>query len=175
MWWPSRDDLSKRGFTDSAVRIIQQILSRASERGLVDLNDATIAMLALWTLIRWERKVGLVALETIGVYVLALTGQLDLLLDKRRDDNPGAAKDGILVFRKTGRPVPVANKEKKLEPLLTQTEQEARDMNHNWVASEHLLLAVIRVADSELSSLLSQHLISHETIKQTVLKLLAAR
>ena len=124
LWWPDRDDLRNRRFTDSTALVIQQIKPRALERGLFVLADNMIPMLALWALIRWERKVGLVAIEAMGVDLPALTSQLDRLLDEKRSENPTAARNGVLVHRDSGQPVPRPNWQKMLEPLLGQAEKE---------------------------------------------------
>jgi hypothetical protein len=51
------EDLSARNFTQSAVHIVEQLWSRASDRSMSDeVTEQTIPMLALWSILRWERK-----------------------------------------------------------------------------------------------------------------------
>ena len=51
-------DCRQRRITDSAQNILKHIPSRAAERGLHVVDDASIVMLALWSLLLWERKMG---------------------------------------------------------------------------------------------------------------------
>ncbi len=54
--------------TDSAQRILQQLRAWAIDRGLVSrvADDASFKMLALWSVLLSERKLGLAALEHSG-------------------------------------------------------------------------------------------------------------
>jgi ATP-dependent Clp protease ATP-binding subunit ClpA len=173
LWWPEKDVLSNRGFTDSCALVIQQIKRRAYERGLLVVADNMIPTLALWTLIRWERKVGLAALEAMGVDLTVLTDQLDRLLYEECRENPVAAKNGVLVYRESGEPVPKADWQILLEPLLGQAERESAEIGHSYVGTEHVLLAVIKIADAKLSSLLDQHLVRYENVKKMILEILS--
>ena len=56
----------QRRITDSAQNILKQIPSRAAERGLHVVDDASIVMLALWSLLLWERKMGCACAGRIG-------------------------------------------------------------------------------------------------------------
>src|SRR5436190_1754937 len=78
------ESLSARHFTDAAQRIISHIAERALDRGMVfgELNEATAGMLMLLSLLRWERKVGLAALEGMGVATDALARELDAAIDE---------------------------------------------------------------------------------------------
>ena len=59
-----------------------------------------------------------------------------------------------------------------IEPLLKQAEQEAADLGHNYVGSEHLVLAIAQKADVTLAALLEQSGADHERIKAEVIELL---
>jgi len=163
--------LTERRFTDSAQHIVEQIGQRAGDRGFVTVDAASVIPLALWTLIRWERKVGLVALEMMGVDVDSLAHRLDALLTRLADDKPIVAKDGVAVYAATGEPV-VFDVSTPLEPLLDHAESEARNLQHDYVGSEHLLLAIITRADPELSSVLKDHMIAYDRARETILELL---
>src|SRR5437879_2980653 len=78
---------SARHITGSAQRILEQISSRASERGLFILDGSSVVTMALWSLLLWERKVGRVALERIGVDPFDLARALDRLLDETRQEH----------------------------------------------------------------------------------------
>jgi hypothetical protein len=75
------DQWRQRGFTDSLQRILTQIPHRAIDRGLGVrvADDASIVMLALWSVLLWESKVGLVAVEQSGVDRFNLVRDLDRL------------------------------------------------------------------------------------------------
>jgi hypothetical protein len=74
-------ELQARGYTTSAINIIGQIWPRMADRGMnADLTSATAAMLTLWSLLKWERKLGLVALERVGVDIDALARDVDQTL-----------------------------------------------------------------------------------------------
>jgi len=162
----SNRSLADRRFTDETRLIVAQIPQRALSRGLFQLDDTSVPALALWTLIRWERKVGLAALEKMHVDLDGLAHKLDELLSQKAEENPPRrSKDGRTIIWDSSGP---------LEPLLDQAEIEARTLQHNYVGSEHLLLAIITKAETQLSSILDAHLISYETAQKTILELLAA-
>lgn len=166
---------SGKPFTDSVRRIAQQIPLRAHERGLWSVDAFSIIPLALWTLVQGEKKVGLVALDTLGVDLEALVRGLDSLLNKDSAANPIAVNErNVLVFKSTGQPVPpiVRTADSLLDPLLSRAEEESRALKHDWVGTEHLLLAIISTADAELSSLLQRHGVIYESIQETILELL---
>jgi len=166
--------LTERQFTDAAQHIVKQIPERASDRGLITVDDTSVVPLVLWTLIRWERKVALGALEMMGVDLDSLAHQLDSLLARLAEDKRVVAKDGVAAYAATGEYV-VFDVSTPLEPLLSQAESEASKLQHDYVGSEHLLLAIITRADSELSSVLKHHQMDYDCTKDAILELLARR
>src|SRR5262245_8488747 len=91
--WPaSRDkgetamdnqELAGRHFTTSAIHIIEQLWPRAADRGITcEVNEQTVPTLALWALLRWERKLGLVALERTRVKAEELARDVGRVLDE---------------------------------------------------------------------------------------------
>jgi hypothetical protein len=166
-------ELAARHFTTSASDIVEQLWPRAADRSMsTEVTEQTVPMLALWSILRWERKVGLVALERIGVEVDALAHDVDRTLgaacaEFRRVNGPPrlqtlpSGQQGIVVdFR-----APLA-------PLLDAAEHEALGLGHTWVGSEHLLLAIIRVADARLQEVLGRHGVAYELVRQAVLDVL---
>jgi ATP-dependent Clp protease ATP-binding subunit ClpA len=161
-----------RPFTSSAKQIIDQFAQRAYCRGIFDFED-TIVPLALWTLIRWERKVGLAALETMGVDLHRVADKLDELLTRVADERPVVARNGFVVFADNGERVnldPAA----AMQSLLDRAQLEARKLNHEYVGSEHLLLAIITLADSRLSQILGEELVTYDCTRETILELLGS-
>ncbi|HEV3436351.1 MAG TPA: Clp protease N-terminal domain-containing protein [Gemmata sp.] len=169
-----QENWSARHITDSAQRILKQIPSRASDRGLHVVDSSSIVMLALWSLLLWERKVGRVALERVGVDPFELARSLDKLLTEKAREHTVVydEQQGILVLAKTGEPYRHWDFQALLEPLLQQAEHEALDLGHNYVGSEHLVLAIMRDTNPSMSALLQQHGLSHERVKEAVRALL---
>jgi ATP-dependent Clp protease ATP-binding subunit ClpA len=164
----------QRRITDSAQNILKQIPSRAAERGLHVVDGASIVILALWSLLLWERKVGLRALEESGADRFDLVHGLDRLLEEKASDHPVAFDNqrAVFVLVKTDLPLTGWDFKALLEPLLRQAEHEANELGHDHVGSEHLVLAILVLADPTLRPLLQQHGISHKQVKQKVISLL---
>ncbi len=131
-------------------------------------------MLALLSVVLWERKVGLVALERSGADRFDLVRGLDRLLEEKASEHPVAydKQRGVLVLVTTDRPYDGWDFEALLEPLLRQAEHEANELGHNYVGSEHLVLAIMHLADPALRTLLQQHGVSHKQVKEAVISLL---
>jgi len=159
--------------TDSAKKILEQIPDRAAERGLNVVDPSYIVMMTLWSLLLWERKVGRVALERAGIDIYDLARALDGLLEEKEAGNPVAVnQQGACVLVKTGEPYHYWDFEALLEPLLRQAEHEALALGHNYVGSEHLVLAIIRLADPLLTELLQKHAVVYDRVKEAILELL---
>src|SRR5436309_10921173 len=109
-----------RHITDSAQRILQQIPSRAGDRGLHVVDSSSIVQLALWSLLLWERKVGRVALEGIGVDPFELARGVDRLLAEKAGEHPIAydQQRNMVVFVNTGEQYQHWDFDGLLEPLL---------------------------------------------------------
>lgn len=165
---------SARHITDSAQLILQQVPSRASDRGLHVVDGSSIVLLALWSMLLWERKVGRVALERIGVDPFELARHIDGLLEEQAREHPVVydQRRKIAVLAKTGEPYQPGDFRALLEPLLQQAEHEALELGHGYVGSEHLVLAVVRMADPSLSAVLQEHGVGREAVKTAVLDLL---
>ncbi len=165
---------SDRSITDSAQRILKQIPHRAGDRGLHVVDGSSIVMLALWSLLLWERKVGRIALERTGVDPFELARGLDRLLTQKAEEHPVAydQRQGMLVMARTGEPYRPWALGPLLEPLLQEAEHEALALGHNYVGSEHLVLAIVRLADPPLAALLQQQRVCHEAIKKAVVAVL---
>jgi ATP-dependent Clp protease ATP-binding subunit ClpA len=165
---------SARHITDSAQRILRQISSRASDRGLNVVDGSSIVMMALWSLLLWERKVGRVALERLSVDPFDLARGVDRLLDAKAREHPVAydSKRQQLVLVNTGEPYGGWDFDAALEPLLQQAEHEALELGHNYIGSEHLLLAIVRLADPALLGVLQQLSVDHSRVREAVLNVL---
>jgi ATP-dependent Clp protease ATP-binding subunit ClpA len=164
----------QRRLTDSAQHILAQIPSRAHDRGLLAVDSECIAILALWSLLLWEHKVGLVAIERSGVDRFDLIRGLDRLLVEKSSENPVAydKERNAFVFVKTQLAYDGWDFDDLLEPLLRQAEHEAKELGHEYVGSEHLVLAILQVAEPVLSAILRQHGVRYDQVKDSVVSLL---
>ncbi len=165
------DELSARRFTTSAIHIIEQLVPRAADRGMTtEYTEQTAPALGLWAILRWERKVGLTALEALGVDVDALARDVDRALDEAgRESAPPT-----LHTLPSGEKVLAMDFRRPVAPLLTAAEEEARGLGHSWVGSEHLVLAIVRVADARLRKVLAKHRLGYDRVRQAVLGLLTS-
>lgn len=80
----SRQELYDRRCVFDLVQVVEQLPARAAVRLPMALDPASVAMLLLWTLLRWERTSLLVCLEELGVDMWGLTRGLDLLILERK-------------------------------------------------------------------------------------------
>jgi ATP-dependent Clp protease ATP-binding subunit ClpA len=142
-----------RHLTDATQMILGQVPMRASARGVLILDGVSVVRLTLWALLCWERKLGLIALERVGVDRFGLARELDGLMEIR-----------------TGEPYGPADFTSLIEPLLRQAEREAAELGNNWVGSEHLSLAIVRTADPELASLLRRHGATYERVREAIVE-----
>jgi hypothetical protein len=169
------DELSGRHFTDSAKRAVCHIAERALDRGMHagELTPATAGMLAVLSILRWERKVGLVALERMGVDRDGLARELDEVIaaEGRVSRDPGGPR---LTTLPSGQRALVVDTDAPVRGLLDEAEHEALGLDHNWVGTEHLLLAAIRLACPRFRELLDRHAIGHERTRQAVLGVLTS-
>ena len=160
-------DWSAEHFTDSARCILELIPAVAGSRWHHIADPSSIVMMSLWFLLLWQRKIGRVALEEVGVEPYDLARDLDQCLEQKALANPGIVmRRGTIVYV---RPVDF---DALLEPLIRQSEHEAIELGHNYVGSEHLVLAMIRLADPELLGFLQKRSVTYERVKDVVLKLL---
>lgn len=174
MGWRTNPEWTERRITDSAQRILRHVRDRAGDRGLHVVDESSLPMMVLWSILLWERKVGLVALERTGVSRFELVRDLDELLDAKATENPVVfdRHQNILLYAKTREPYKLWDFHAILEPLLKQAEREAADMGHGYLGSEHLMLAVIVLAAPTPSVLLQKHGVEHQKVKQAVLEVL---
>jgi ATP-dependent Clp protease ATP-binding subunit ClpA len=163
------EELSARHFTTAAIHIIEQLWPRWADRSMPDqMTTEAVAMLALWSLLRWERKVGLVALEKVGVEIEALARDVNRAMDATSAEirrHAGPPKFRVLP---SGRRAVVVDFNTPLQPLLTAAEHEALSLVHSWVGTEHLLLAAVQLGGPRLGEVLERHGVGDTRLQQAV-------
>ena len=165
--------LSARNFTASAIHIVEQLCPRAADRRMSgETTEQTLNLLTLWSILRWERKVGLVALERMGVNVDQLARDVDQALIAACNDARQHAGPPEYQTLPSGRLAVVVDIDTPLEPLLTTAEAEALGMDHEYVGTEHLLLATIRRACPRLREVLQEHGITYVRLKRPIIEVL---
>jgi hypothetical protein len=171
----------ERRMTESMMRILGQLPDRALDRGLGPraVDEATIVMLALWSVLLWERKIGLVAIEEAGANRFDLVRGLDQLFHEKASEllinqQPILLDEhrSIVIAGWTIHPNRTWDFEDLLEPILRQAEYEAKELGHNWLGSEHLVLAILKLAVPALQTLLQQHGVAYEPVREAVIRLL---
>jgi ATP-dependent Clp protease ATP-binding subunit ClpA len=136
-------------FTTDALCILDQLQDRAADRSL-NLNRF-VPELLFWTVLRWERKVAIAALELMGINRWQLEENLD----------------GFLKTHDSWHSIP-----HPLESVRHWAEQQAALMNSNYKGTEHLLLAAMSAACPEFHSFLAEQGVKYEGVKQAVLRIL---
>jgi ATP-dependent Clp protease ATP-binding subunit ClpA len=165
--------LTARRFTASAIHIIEQLPPRAADRRMsAQVTEQTANLLTLWAILRWERKVGLVALEHMGVDVDSLSKAVDRILSAACAEIRQHAGPPEYQTLPSGQRAVVIDFDTPLEPLLTTAEAEALGMDHEYVGTEHLLLATIRRACPRLREALQDHGITYVRLKAPIIEVL---
>lgn len=128
--------LTGHRFTDPAMRIVRDAETRGLHRGLY---GELPALLMLWSMLRWERNQGIVALERLGVDILALERDIDVELRPPKQPVGGILIDLV-----------------RLKAIATQAAEEAALIGDNFVGPEHLLLALCRDGDEGVRRVLQK-------------------
>lgn len=168
---PSFEDLCARRCVADLIHVVEQAPARAAARSPMTLDDSSVALVALWTLLRWERAFWIVCLEELGVDVEGLARELDELLRQTKAESgdpvgPRRVDPWSARFRR--------QLDRLLNPLLDRAEREARAMGHRYLGCEHLLLTLIAGADGSLASLLLRHAVRYAEVKDAILAALPA-
>ena len=131
------------------------------------LDEQTVVLLVLWSLLRWERKVGLVTLEKMGINLDSFAQEVNQALCAAWED----ARQRKCQAGLPGQKVVLVDFQPR-EQFLLAAQREAAHLSHNYVGSEHLLLAAIQMADPRLGAVLEKYAVTYERAKATILQLL---
>jgi len=167
------EKLAARNFTQSATHIIEQLCPRAADRRMSsEATEQTVNLLALLAILRWERKVGVVALERMGVNIDKLARDVDEALSAACAEVRQKAGPPEYQTLPSGQRAVVIDFDTPLEPLLATSEAEALGMDHEYVGTEHILLATIRRACPRLREVLQNHGITYVRTKAPIIEVL---
>ena len=167
----SRQSLYARRCVRALVQVIEQVPSRSAVRLPMVLGPVSVGMLLLWTILRWERTFLLVCLEQLGVDMWGLTRDLDEMIDRQKAQdarvNPYALACEAQSFHFW------RELDHGLEYWLDQTARQAAALGHQYLGTEHLLLAILAEADPALAALLARHGVGYGEVREAVLAALA--
>ncbi len=147
---PSDEQWGQRRCTKDLLQIIEQIPARFEVRSPMLLDEESLLVVAMWTMLRWERTPLMVGLEDTVVDLQALTREIDALLDDRRRVGDHLAKMNVVVHHSP------AMLDHRINQLLGKVQAESQALGHEYLGAEHLLLTIIINADPNLSAVLSR-------------------
>ncbi|MGA2060474.1 MAG: Clp protease N-terminal domain-containing protein [Thermoguttaceae bacterium] len=168
-----RQELCARRCVRTLIEIIEQLPARWAARAPMVLDESSVGMLLLWTLIRWERRFPLTAMEGMGVDIWAFTRDVDQLLENEKTQKSGENSQAPAKGPNDLNPLVLL--QELTNRWLQRAEDEARNLGHAFLGAEHLLLALAAGADPSWSPLFARYGIDHERLKNTVLQALASK
>src|SRR5580692_6123537 len=132
--------LSEHQLTDSARRFMRDAESRSGDRGMFGKLPP---LLLLWTMLRWERKIGVIVLERCGADLAMLEREIESELESARDSDWRSGVDLV-----------------HLQSVAKRAVDEAAALEHDYVGSEHLVLALCRDTDEAVKRIFQRHNVS---------------
>lgn len=165
--------LSARGFTASAIHIVEQLGPRAADRRMSgEIVEETMNMLTVWAILHWEKKVALAALERMGVDLVSFAKGVDQALIETCSEVRHHVGPQEYRTLPSGQKAIVVDFDTPLEPLLAAAEAEALWMDHTYIGTEHLLLGTIRRSCPRLREVLQKHGITYIRMKGIIIEVL---
>ena len=190
----SQVELQSLRITSDVQQIVNQIGARAADRGFVQSSFSDDVLLTFWTLLRWERKVGIVALERLRVSLAVLEQDVNSKLNARREETSKLVQRQLRdqYFEQVG-PSDQLDRDKlrlavgplfqqaqailkaRILDLLTQAKAESDALEHTWVGTEHVLLAICKLADDGLAAILKKHGIDHDAAVTAIIGIMSGK
>jgi ATP-dependent Clp protease ATP-binding subunit ClpC len=163
---PTFQSLAKKRCTSKVVAVLLQVLRRAAD-GPRLLNHPLTESLILLTMIRSEINVAQGALKDMEVDLERLAKRLERLLEHC---------DRVVFVSQEQVADDLAPSHKEVSAtiwdLIERGRQEAASLKHDYVGTEHLLLAIIRTADASLSSILADFGVTYERAQNAIVNIL---
>jgi hypothetical protein len=141
-----RQELYDRDCVSGLIHVIEQVPPRAAVRRPLDIDRASVGLLLLWSILRWERTFVIRTLEALGVDLWSITRDVDEALDRHR--HPGGQHEGGSI---------PGDLDLFILCWLDQAAEQARSLQHEYLSGEHLVLAMLADGSGELAAVLQQH------------------
>jgi ATP-dependent Clp protease ATP-binding subunit ClpC len=158
--------LAEKRCTTKVIDVLLQVRQEAADRTRL-LNHPFTESLTLLTLLRSEINVAQAALKEIKVDLRVVEERLDKLLDRCDrvvfNSQEQVDDDHAHTYQEAWGTV---------LDLVERSKQEAAVMKHDYVGTEHLLLAIIRRANAFLSTILADLGVTYEAAQNAIRKLL---
>jgi len=163
---PTFDSLAEKRCTTKVIDVLLQVRQETADRTRL-LNHPFIESMTLLTMLRSEINVAQAGLEEMEVDLRGLEKRLDRLLD-RCDRVVFQCQEQVDEDLAHSRQEASAT----IRDLVERGKKEAAALRHDYVGTEHLLLAIIRTGDASLSSVLADSGITWEVAQNAILKVL---
>ncbi|MBV9125744.1 MAG: hypothetical protein JO112_20535 [Planctomycetes bacterium] len=153
-WWPDPERSPERGFTEAAIKVLDDVEGLANTR---KISGAVPPVVVLWCVLRrWNQsgRLGLVVLEACGV------SRESLEHDIEEELRPRFGSSGLGVDLGT------------IHQVVLKAHEEAATLGHNWVGTEHLVLALLTSEDTVLGKLFQKYGVSRERFKPKLAEIL---
>ncbi len=161
---PDSQSLADKRCTTKVIDVLLHVLQQAADPRR-DLNHPLTECMTLLAMLRAELNVAQGVLARIAVDQETLEGRLNTLL-ARCERHAGGSED---VSTHSNREASAT-----VWDLVERSSMEAASLKHEYVGSEHLLLAIVRGADAGLSAVLSASGITYEGCREAIVEILRA-
>ena len=148
--------LAGHKFTDNARRMLRHAFERYLDRG--SPGEEVPPVMILWSMLRWEPKIGAVILERCGVDLRSLERDVEERLSRLAVSGRSHGHDLGALSRVAAAAI-----------------AEAATIGHGYVGSEHLVLALLKGGDESIGGPLGRHGVTYEAYRSKLIEELAHR
>lgn len=148
-----------QGCTSDLIHIMADVIPRSAARGL-RLNVPLISLMTLWSLLRWEVKIAQMALQLMGINMIQLQQDLDSLI--HYTSTKVTMSDSV--------PEDLVTSE--LASIVDNARKQAISLQHSWIGTEHLLLALLTQPETGAAAFLASYGITYESVESSIAKIL---
>jgi hypothetical protein len=157
----TRRELDFRRCVTGLIHVVEQVPLRASVRGPLSIDEATAGLLLLWSALRWERTFAIRTLESLHVDLWSMTREVDEALKVRgcREESPPTA--------------PRPSLDLCVRKWLDSAAEQARNLQHDFVGIEHLLLALAARDAPPFAAIFHHCDLTYDALKEAIVDGLA--